>query len=150
MTVFRGVCRENIIKAVPRQTQAISNSFIKNIVKGKHHWITPVSANQAWTDCLGAQNFWDKLILRVCTFCLLERYNEWHQSLHFKGLHVEKTIKIWKKRKKERKKIVNSFNDAHKENVKKFFEFFFTPIYQLRSSLSSNVITDGSTFQEQR
>ena len=104
MTVFRGVCRENIIKAVPRQTQAISNSFIKNIVKGKHHWITPVSANQAWTDCLGAQNFWDKLILRVCTFCLLERYNEWHQSLHFKGLHVEKTIKIWKKeRKKERK-----------------------------------------------
>ena len=55
-----------------------------------------------------------------------------------------------KKRKKERKKIANSFNDAHKENVKKFFEFFFTPIYQLRSSLSSNVITDGSTFQEQR
>ena len=53
-------------------------------------------------------------------------------------------------KKKERKKIANSFNDAHKENVKKFFEFFFTPIYQLRSSLSSNVITDGSTFQEQR
>ena len=55
-----------------------------------------------------------------------------------------------KERKKERKKIANSFNDAHKENVKKFFEFFFTPIYQLRSSLSSNVITDGNTFQEQR